>query len=60
MSPYQHVYGKDCNLLVELENKVMWTMKKLKMDWNESVEQRINGLNELDLFRLKTHESSAI
>ena len=28
------------------------------MDWNEEVEQRLNGLNQLDEFRLKTYESS--
>ena len=35
-------------------------MKKLKMDWNEEAEQRLNGLNELDKFHLKSYESSAI
>ena len=33
---------------IELENKAMWAMKKLKMDRNETVEQRLNGLNEID------------
>ena len=36
----------------------MWAMKKLKMDWNEAAEQRLNGLNELDEFLLKAYESS--
>ena len=35
-------------------------MKKLKMDWSEAAEQQLNGLNELDEFRLKAHESSAL
>ena len=45
---------------VELEHKAMWAMKKLKFDWNEAVEQRLNGLNELDEVRLKAYESSSL
>ena len=36
ISPYQLVYEKDCHLPFELERKVMWAMKKLKMDCNEA------------------------
>ena len=38
----------------------MWAIKKLKLDWNEAAEQRLNGLNVLDEFRLKAYESSAL
>ena len=31
-----------------------------KMDWNEAVEKRFNGLNDLDEFRLKAYESSSL
>ena len=60
MSPYKLVYGKSCVMPVELEDKVMWTMKKLKMDWNEVVEKRRNVLNDLNEFLLKAYESSAL
>ena len=35
-------------------------MKKLKMDWNEALDKRLNGLNEIDEFFKKTDESSSI
>ena len=60
MSPCQLVYGKACHLSVELDHNSMWVMKKLKMEWNEAVEQRLNGLNDLDEFCLKAYESSAL
>ena len=39
MSPYQLVDWKTYHLPVELHHKAMWVMKKLKMDWNEVVEE---------------------
>ena len=35
-------------------------MKKLKMVWNEEMDPRLNGLNEIEEFFLKASESSAI
>ncbi|XP_069147027.1 uncharacterized protein [Solanum lycopersicum] len=40
---YKLVYGKACHMPIELEHKTMWAMKKLKMDWNETAEQRLMG-----------------
>ena len=45
---------------VELDHKAMWAKKKLQLDWTEAAEQRLNRLNELDEFRLKAYESSAM
>ena len=35
-------------------------MKKLKMDWNETAEPRLNWFNELDEFLLKDYKISAL
>ena len=59
-SPYLLVYGKTCHFPVDLKHKALLAMKKLKMDRNEAVEQRINGLNELDEFCLKAYEIPSI
>ncbi|XP_015078895.1 uncharacterized protein LOC107022822 [Solanum pennellii] len=60
MYPYQLVYGKACHLPVDLEHKAMLAIKKVKMDSNEEVEKRLNGLNELDEFNQKAYKSSSI
>ena len=57
---FQIVYGKAGHLHVEFEHKTMWVMKKLKIDWNEDGEQRLNGFNELDEFCFKAYESLAL
>ena len=44
---------------VVLENKSMWAMNTLRMDWNEAVAKRLNGLNEVDELHVKAYESSA-
>ena len=38
----------------------MLAMKKLKMDWNKAAEHSLNGLNELDEFRLTSYESPSL
>lgn len=57
MSHYQLVYGKSCDLALELEHKSMWVLKKLNLDWATASSQRGNDVNELDEYLLKICES---
>ena len=52
---YKTLIGMSSYLRVELENKAMWAMMKLKMDWNEAMKKILNGLNKIDEFHLKAY-----
>ncbi|XP_049403537.1 uncharacterized protein LOC125867151 [Solanum stenotomum] len=60
MSPYQLVFGKSCYLPVDLEHKVLWELKALNLDWTKASRERLDQLNEIDEFKLRSYDSSAI
>jgi len=48
MSPYILVYGKPCQLLVELEHKAYWTIKAFNSNLDDASQLRKLQINELE------------
>ena len=51
MSSYRLVYGKACNLPMEIEYKAWWAIKKLNLDLGRAGLKRFLDLNELEEIR---------
>ncbi|XP_062094153.1 uncharacterized protein LOC133800215 [Humulus lupulus] len=60
MSLHLLVYGKPCHLLVELEHKAWWVVKKCNMDMVAAGQQRLLKLQVLEEIHNEAYESSKI
>ena len=60
MSPYRLVYGKACHLLVEIEYRAWWAVKKLHLDMCRAGLKRLLDINELKELRNDAYFNSKI
>nr|GEU96497.1 hypothetical protein [Tanacetum cinerariifolium] len=59
-TPYKLVYGKSCNLLIELVHKAYWALKHVNFDLKTMGDHRKLQLNELNELRDQAYENSLI
>ncbi|GJV92833.1 reverse transcriptase domain-containing protein [Tanacetum coccineum] len=57
-TPFRIVYGKACQLPIELEHKAYWALKNINLDLDAAGKHRFLQLNQLDEFRTDAYEHS--
>ncbi|XP_028758463.1 uncharacterized protein LOC114717491 [Neltuma alba] len=60
MSPYQIVFSKACQLLVEVEHKAYWAIKSCSLDLASVGAKRKLQLQELEELRREAYENAQI
>ncbi|GKB54647.1 reverse transcriptase domain-containing protein, partial [Tanacetum coccineum] len=59
-TPFRLVYGKACDLPVEIEHKAYWALKQCNIDLTAAAKNRFMELNELMVLRNEAYENTRI
>ncbi|XP_022018900.1 uncharacterized protein LOC110918931 [Helianthus annuus] len=59
-TPFKSVYGKSCQLPVELEHKAYWALKTVNLDMAAAGENRFVQIHEMEELRHDAYESSKL
>ena len=60
MSPFRLIYGKPCNLLIDLEHRAYWAIKKLNLSFDQAGKERLLQLQELQELRNESYQNAEI
>ena len=60
MFPFMLIYGKPCHLLVELEHRAYWAIKKLNLSLNQAGKERLLQLQELCELQNESYQNAKI
>ena len=60
MSPYKMVYGKACDLPLELEHKAYWAIKELNFNFKLAGVKRLFDISALDEWRAQAYENAKL
>ncbi|XP_042031304.1 uncharacterized protein LOC121778086 [Salvia splendens] len=58
MSPYRLVFGKMCHLLIGVEHRAYWAVRKMNMKPQACEEERKLQLQELEELRLESYDAT--
>ena len=60
MFRFRLIYGKPCNLPVELEHRAYWAIKKLNLSLDQAEKERLLQIQELKELRNELYQNAEI
>ena len=60
MSPFRLIYGKPCHVLVKLDHRTYWAIKKLNLSLDQARKERLLQFQELKELRNESYHNAKI